>query len=531
MRLPTPQQYGLPEKFEKWRPNQEAALEFYKRYRGKRGRVTCMPTGNGKSAINVAEALDSGLATCIVTQDLGLMKQYMDDFQEIGMVSLMGRDRYECGMKDDFTCQDGYAARCPYKGTMSCPSTQAEVRARLSPLVVTNYAKWTSSKKYGQGMDHFQQVIFDEGDVAGQQLATAVQVELNHSEIEDQLSIDFPKYKDAEDIEHWKLWCKDAKLIVEDEIRLYQVKIGQDAKAGWVKHYVHMRNLLRRLSLVSMAKADNWVVDHQDKGYVFDPIRPGMYAEAYLLLRVPNIIFTSATIRPKSLTLSGLYKGNKFIHHGNGFIETEHYVFQEYDSDFDVRDCPIYYCPTQHVDVRHPNNQMLWLRLDQWLAKRDDRKNIIHTVSYARKEEIIAASRYSNSMLFNERGEPTTKLVQEFKDGPVNCKLVSPTVGRGYDFSGVECESGFMCKIPFEPPSKIVKAREEDDKEYRGYKAIQKIEQAAGRHVRFRGDRGDFLIPDDNMKWFKPQNDHLASRNFNRRYKYVEVLPPPLKKM
>lgn len=548
MKIPTPQEIGLPEKFEKWRPTQEAALTFLANGRpdnskGKRVRAACVPTGGGKSPLVVAEAILSGLPTAIVTQDLGLMKQYMDDFESIGMVSLKGRDRYQCGLRDDFTCGDGYAARCPYKGTTSCPSTKAELKARLSNLVVTNYAKWTASKKFGQGMDHFKQVIFDESDIVPEQLASAMRIELNHKELEETLGIDFPvNLRDTKEwdpdlnafnMRIWKGWARDAKITVEQEmIDTYnKIKQSHEPKQAWVRHFSHMKNLVRRLAIIVTATVENWVVDDREQGYVFDPIAPARYAEAVMLLRVPSIIFVSATNRPKTLHLSGISRGSYSRQMVDGSIETENYVFQEYDSDFNPADCPIYYIPTQRVDNKHPDRSMLWHRLDQWLSPRQDRKSTVHTISYARKEEILSVSRFAHKMIFNERGEPTAKLVEDFKAAGPGSILISPNIGRGYDLADDLCESQFLCKIPFEPPSKIVKAREHYDKEYRGYKAMQYIVQAAGRGNRHKGDRCDFAIPDDNMTWFLPQHSHLAPRSFHKRFKMVDVVPRPLVKM
>ena len=54
--------------------------------------------------------------------------------------------------------------RCPYSGNREgAPPVQLRWAAARSPLVVTNYDKWTSARMYGQGMNHFKQVIFDEG--------------------------------------------------------------------------------------------------------------------------------------------------------------------------------------------------------------------------------------------------------------------------------------------------------------------------------------------------------------------------------
>jgi Rad3-related DNA helicase len=121
--------------------------------------------------------------------------------------------------------------------------------------------------------------------------------------------------------------------------------------------------------------------------------------------------------------------------------------------------------------------------------------------------------------------------VNKFKNAGPGAILVGPSFGTGFDFPGPQCEYQIMVKIPFEPPSKILKARESADKEYRGHRATTAMDQAFGRGNRFKGDRCQSLIFDMNMEWFWPKNQHLASANFRSRLKMYQILPQPLEKM
>lgn len=514
MKIQTPAEYGLPSKFDSWRSGQEHALTILKP-RLKRTDVLGAPTGFGKSAVVVAHALKTGLPTCIVTATKVLQTQYLDDFESVGMVDLRGRNNYTCDLKPDYTCQDGYAARCPYKGTIGCPASQAEMRAATSKLVVTNYAKWIAAKRYGQGMDHFEQVIFDEADEAPQALADALQVTLHHREIELGLHIDFLKGESATKFEEWKQWSYMARAVAEHATAeaLARITEANDPKPAWVKHYHHMRELTKRLGLLCSANPKNWIVEEIEDGYQFDPIRPAQYAESYLLLRVPNIICVSATVRPKTMFLLGMRK--------------ETFTFTEFPSDFDPARCPIYYVPTMRVDSRADNLQPLWIRFDQIASRRRDRNGLLQTVSYARSAEARQTSRYGSAMYFNDKSIPLSKALEKFRSHYPGAILASPSVEVGHDFKFKEAEWQFLCKIPFDPPSKIVKAREEDDPEYRGYQAIRRLAQQAGRIMRDVKDQGETFICDDHMQWFMPRYGHLAPKYFHTFYKYMPFVPAP----
>lgn len=512
MKIPSPGELGLT--ISSWRSGQEEGIVQILEGT-KRADAICAPTGFGKSDMVVAAAILSKKPTCIVTSTRGLQDQYLKNHARVGLVDIRGRSNYPCDMKPDSSCEEGYAARCPYKGTIACPSSQAEMRAASSSLVVTNYDKWCSSRRFGQGMAHFQQVIFDEGHDAPEALARAMQVILNNKEITENLKLDFPPANEALEFINWKKWASEAKAVAEVAMLAAQARIAglADPKTSWVRHFTHMRNLTRRLATIATASAKDWIVDEREGGYQFDPIRPGKYAEAALLLRVPRIVFVSATLRPKTMYMCGIGKDN--------------FTFKEFDSDFDPKRCPIYYVPTMRVDARNPDNSMLWMRLDQIASKRRDRKGIVHTVSYTRRDEIKSTSRFADSMFINPKGEAPTEMIEDFRNGPPGSILVSPSVGTGYDFPKKDCEWQFMCKIPFQPPSKIVKAREADDREYRSYQAMQKMVQAFGRGMRSKDDSCENFIGDEHMSWFLPRYGHLAPASFHGFYKTVNILPQP----
>jgi Rad3-related DNA helicase len=250
-------------------------------------------------------------------------------------------------------------------------------------------------------------------------------------------------------------------------------------------------------------------------GYIFDPIRPGRYAEAYLFLQVPKVIMESATIRPKTAHMC--------------HVSNENMTFHEFPSDFDPNRTPIYYIPTMRVDSKAEDLGMLWAVVDRVLAKRRDRKGVIHSTSYTRQEEIRDRSRFKESMILNTRGEPVANAMEEFFAAGPGSVFVSPSVCEGYDFKQDKARFQFMCKIPFQPPSKIVKAREADDKEYRSYMAMQALVQSFGRGMREHSDWCENFIADMHMDWFYPKYKHLAPKSFTSFIRPVNILPPPMK--
>lgn len=514
MRIPKPHEIGLPEQFENWRPAQEEALRILLTST-KRVRTLSMPTGNGKSIVAVAYALITKQPTVFVTSSRGLQNQYTELFGSIGMVDIRGRRNYTCDMKPEYTCEEGHAARCPNKGTVMCSSSRAEMLAATSFLVTTNYDKWTSSRKFGKGMQHFTQAVFDESHSAPDALARAMQVVLHHKEIEETLGINFLTDPEALSMVEWKSWASEARAAAELKMLQARARMAGilDPKPSWVRHYTHMRLLTKRLATLALARATDWVVEEVKEGFQFDPVRPGRYTESALFLKVPSIVCMSATIRPKTMYMLGQSKDS--------------FEYREFDSEFDPKRCPIYYIPVMRVDRNADNYSQLWLKLDQIAAKRTDRKGIVQTISFARRDEVMRASRFSGSMLINPQGEAPTEMIEQFRGCGPGTILVSPSVAEGYDFKGKDAEWQFTCKIPFPSPSKILKARTEDDKEYPYYIAMNKLVQIFGRIMRDKKDRGENFIGDEHLDWFLPRYSHLAPKSFKQFFKRVEFVPPP----
>lgn len=515
--IPDLRTLGIPEKFEKLRPYQAEAISVMITP-SHRARVVCGPTGFGKTLAYVVAAKLSKKPTLIVVMNKGHQDQILADFPFI--TDLRGRDNYKCGLREEYSCQDGYAGRCPYKGSAQCPASMAELKMAGSWIGVTNYAKWVAAKRRGTGMEHWTQVVFDEGHEMPNALADSMQVNLGSWEINEVLKIDFPTGADIDSVSSWKTWATYAKNEAEDEMFAVKEKINNSLsspKSSWVKHYTHMRELVRKLSILSTMQPDNWVPDQAEKGFVFDPIRPGKYGEAMLTMHMEHIIAVSATIRPKTMWLCGMGSSN--------------FIFREYPSEFNPDDCPVYYIPTMPIDERHPDQNQVLVLIDQIASRRRDRKGIIHTISHKRKDDIVRYSRYGPYMLFNKRREPITVVLEDFKNSGPGTILCTPSVGIGYDFPGDACEWQFIYKIPFEPPSKIVKAREIDDPDYRGYKAMQSLIQMFGRGARYKGDRCENFIGDDNLRWFLPQSEHLAPNWFKNFFRPSRFVPDPLQKL
>jgi ATP-dependent DNA helicase DinG len=201
---------------------------------------------------------------------------------------------------------------------------------------------------------------------------------------------------------------------------------------------------------------------------------------------------------------------------------------------FDPDTFRIMYVPTVRVDAKMTDADYgLWTtRISQLISRRLDRKGLIHTVSFPRRDRLVRQSRFKDIMDSNYDGDITAKVVDRFKIAEPPKVLVSPSVTTGYDFPGDSCEYQILGKVPFpDPRGKLNKARQERDREYSYYVAMQGLMQAIGRIHRGRDDQSESFIIDDHFAWFIERYGHLAPRWFHSFLKTSNQPPEPLPKL
>lgn len=524
--LPPPSALGAPAHFATWRPHQPkaimTAIETDKRFI-----AAVLPTGSGKSLTVVGAALLTGWRTAILTSTKLLQHQYTKDFAEAGMVDVRGMNAYRClGFKDEFLqfadgarwqgceegpCHSGHS--CYRKPTLSnpdargCQYNDAVQGAREARLVVTNYKFWLSQYYFGRGLGEFDCLVLDEAHNAPQELADFLSTELTNKDVEGTLQTTFPKLTD--DLVEWAAWAKREAARVERMLE------------GWKPHsrpemqrHRAMKGAARKLSVLSTMTAEDWVATEDNGVWHFDPIWVKDHVET-LLRKTPKVILTSATFNKKTAEMMG--------------VPLENTEWHEAPSDFPIARRPVYYVPTVKVDFRTTvAEEKMWVaRIDQIVRARGDRKGIIHTVSYKRRNFILEHSEFAGQMITHD-SRTAKSAVEQFKAAGPGTLLVSPSMTTGYDFPYSEAEYQIILKIPF-PDSRhpVMQARTAVDKDYGAYIAMQELVQAVGRGMRAIDDQCETFIIDDNAQWFLYKHRGLAPQWFLQAYKRVETLPTP----
>lgn len=531
----SPDDLGFPSKFSSWRGNQSDAiariLDSESRFVG-----LSMPTGDGKSGVYVAAAQVTGGRTVVLTSTKGLQSQLLSDFGGLGMVDIRGRANYQCQIAPDVNCEVGRFCHCSATNDRSaaeskCPYRRAYNQALASNLVVTNYSYWALIHKYGEGLGPVDMLVCDEAHDAPDEVCSVMTVTISVQDVERRLRADWPTEPDSTDC--WKQWAKGMRGRVQtllDDAQREVLTFGHTSRL--VREVGHLTNLQRSLSVISEIEGE-WVAElNRNNGYTLAPVWPHQYAEDVLFLGVPKIVLVSATILPKTCHLLG--------------IEDEDLEFYDYPSSFPPRRSPVYYIPTVRVNHKWTSEDAaLWLdHIDRIIGSRLDRRGIIHSVSYDRRDLILNRSKYARYMITHSPGsEAAMEQVRRFRNTPPPVILLSPSVTTGYDFRYTDCEYQIICKVPFpDTRSKIVQSRcgrlaakgsaeRERGQEYEIYSTVQTLVQESGRGMRAADDQCETFVTDDQINWIERAYKHLIPlwwrRLFRRPSRGTFPVPPP----
>lgn len=534
--LPPPYTFGLPGKFSTYRKQQDVAI-----VRGvtspARFVAQSAPVGFGKSVNVVMQAVLRGKRTVVLTATKGLQDQYLAEFKSMGLVDQRGRDNYSHPTHTGaYTCESGPCMgglNCQYKGN-GCPYDAAVGAFNRAQLAVTNYAWWLACA----GNDKIVApdfLVLDEAHDAPAQLENTLAFVLQDRDIRAYLPTAPATPADEFFLDSaWASWARLGVSMLSPEIaKLRQLAQAKRLGSDGAKQLKTFQRLQHHLSMLQTAGPDClWVYErlHNPGGWMFNPLHPAQFAERFLFRGVANGLLTSGTMTPKTLHTLGLTPDNT--------------DYQDYPSPFDPARAPIYQFTTgvrwdnrtDAADVRY----MIAL-MDNVIDQRRDRKGIIHTVSYARQQQIMDVSRHVGMMYANQRrkkgvqdvgAHTSAGVVHAFKGAPPPAVLVSPTVTTGWDFPGPECEYQIICKLPFPDASgRIMRARAVVDPEYAAHLCAVEIQQMCGRGMRGPTDQCETLIMDDHAKWFLGKYRHLFNSSFWQFVRRIDMPPQPPPKL
>ncbi len=499
----------------------------------------CAPTGFGKTLgyILAADALGPDSRVMILTGTKALQDQIYQDFKGSGVVQLQkGKSNYRCDENPKIDAGtagvQGDCGGCPRKKFGGCAYYDQRRRTAKGRIVLGNYsfalsvAKFESEPAFDPG--DFDLVVCDEAHEVEGQLISAHGAEFQRWEWHSEFGgvggktrvgpVPALPGQRVDDPEVWTAWAQEAQGPVLDRV----VELEKLAKAMGAQAGARLGVVNRILQVVGAAATlgDNLGVNPaagmKGEGVVVEPLKvergmlrllEGYCRPAAESRAAGRVLYTSATISQETVRRLQLEDGT--------------WTFREFPSDF-----PPERRRTVHISTIPQkygcDMGLVWSRVDSILRAREDRKGVIHTISYSRAKDLAQVSEFADRMLLNSGSRDLGEVVEIFKrsdpgDGMV---LVSPSVDQGYDFPGDECRFQVILKLPFlSRQDPIVKRRCAVDGTYEIQHIATTLTQMAGRGVRSKDDWCETFIVDDQSAWFVGRNSKWFPKYFLQAWK------------
>ena len=518
--LPSPSVLlGIPN-YDKWRTNQDIAfqaiMDWYssdKRYIG-----MSMPTGSGKTICALLTAKMTGARAVILTATKGLQDQYLFTGQQLGMVSVKGQNNFMCqlvpGLRaDEGPCKEGL--NCEYR-VSGCRYREQLNKALGSSLIVTNYSYYLAQTQFSSGLGDISLCIADEAHLAFSAVENFMQIHLSRQETES-LGLEFPRGQ--QDWSFWQAWASANLDTVSDAAKDMEAQVKSARQNGDFVPSSQSRILRSYRAtthhLTSMSTATGkWVVQAYPHGWQFTPVWIKDYNQL-LPQSSPKMMLMSALLSEKTLDILG--------------IPTAERKFFSIGSSFPPQNTPIWHIPTARINYQTDNSgTAIWLaRIDQIISRRLDRKGIIFTVSYARRDLILRRSQYSGLMMSHSTRD-VVEMVRRFREAPAPCVFVSPSITSGYDVPEADYIIAGKLAYP-DTTDAVLKARQEEDDEWSSFLAMDTMINELGRGTRSAEDKTECFIIDDSWKWFYPRFRKYTPLWFQQRVRgSLNLVPNPL---
>lgn len=529
--LPPPSSIIGISKFDRWYPNQDRVFSDVLSWLSSSQRFLglSLPTGAGKSLLSVLSAHSSGRRAVILTATKGLQAQIGRDFSDL-VVDIRGQNSFQCLlsdgemiMADEGPCHQGF--QCQYKAS-GCPYYDRLRKALRSQVVVTNYAYYLVQHRYSTGLGDISLLILDEAHLALSALESMLAVYVDKAEIES-MGAYFPG-KGYEDWDGWKGWA----LSQVDKVELIESQLKEQLKDMWNQGDRAPSAMLRAHRAASMVarklrevvdSKGAWVWERRSHGWLLSPVWVTDYMP--LLYRdIGKVMSMSAVLTPKLMEVLGTP------------VEENRAGYVEMPSYFPPENSPIIHIPTVRMSHRSSNEDLaMWVaRIDQIIDRRLDRKGIIFTTSYARRDLVLQKSRHKGIMI-SHGTKDVVQAVNKFKQAKAPAVLVSPAVTSGWDFSMEESGQGkpqysIIGKIPY-PDTRVpaVRARMDRDNDWTSWMAMQTLVQEAGRINRSVSCKGEIFVVDDSWLWYWKRYKNFAPNWFRERVVgSSQIIPEPL---
>lgn len=480
------------------------------------------PTGSGKSYIAVAvarsveELFDPSrtkfsnsdywsFKTTILTTNRNLQTQYLTDFPFIRNIS--SKVNYPCAHGTTYGASSCFITvnekKCDFESECSYYINRSLWQA--APLRITNMSFQIEACKAvsGQSKNRATFMIIDECHMLGQKIQDHCKVQFNSKDVDDN-----KKYLLDEEYKLLKnRVSKIQKLIKDNTSKANLVKIASENKEIFTEimnasELYRERCIQEREGFFEEKKYNKIHEISKTIDFLGELSDMAELMESNLNRLVLNDADVLRPIWPSHFSYYAIFKKADYFLHMSATIcnpdsyaeevGIRNYAFVQMPNSFPVENRPVFVKPVQKVSTFPLNNYMI-KEIDKIAAKFDDSHGIIHTVSFARANQILENSKNKERMFIsNDRNEIIERLTTDD-----NSILVSPSITEGFDFKDDMSKFQIIVKVPYASTLDLMNAKIFDlNKPLYFRRAVLNIVQSSGRSIRHKDDFAETYILD-----------------------------------
>jgi ATP-dependent DNA helicase DinG len=498
--------------FPEIRPAQEEALGAIERAYAARKKFVVLeiPTGGGKSGIAIAAAQWAkavlGGGTYILSPQKSLTFQYVQDFAQIGLQELRGRNSYQCA---DFgtNCERGSALRGKDRDAcQACPYRIAKDEFISGSLGVTNFSYYLSEMQYAGQLGRRSMLILDEGHNTEMVLLDATDIEVKSRH---QFQYGIRSVPGDAKIEKYQQWAEKVASQAIDNYIQEEEKVKHltpDDRVASFQKISSAHKLLGRLKrFINSAALDEWVAWTSSENTVtIRPFTPKLHTGRLLFDHAEMLIIMSATILDFKTFARNLG------------IKDQDCEFMALPSDFPKENREIHYHPVGSMAYDHQDGTLPLLVnfVRAVLTQRHPaEKGIVHTHTRRINEYLVRAlSDVGNRIVTYSDPKDRERAVQAHRSSPEPTVLFTPGMAEGLDLKDHLSRFQIVCKVPYPKLDQYTKLRMKMDPAWYSWRTALTLVQATGRSVRSKNDYARTYVLDGDFERFIAKNKNCLPR-------------------
>lgn len=487
-----------------------------------------LPVGIGKSHLSIMISdwyknnINKSAKFDIITATKILQDQYSDSYGSLN--NLKGNDNYTCS---EFSCSCKFGkqlAKLANKKCEDCPYDNSKNGYMNGTLSLTNFHLYSVFSLFGDKMPETRKadvLILDEAHLFDDIMSDFFTFKINERVIKrfklpnERANIN--ALKKVNDLDSYIEFLYDLNEQLVDTIDYLSKEIGLDKKlknkkvidrSSKISKVLKKENTATKSMSVlfditnEQSKLDlilkeyklnesNWIFDKtkvfkdKEDSYSISAIWSYDFLDKYIFSKYERVFLMSGTILDKNMfcQLNGL-----------DVTKSSYYRIR---SPFDVNNRKVYYLPVGKMSYKQKEETFKKYipYIKKILKKYWNQKGIIHTNSFELANR-IKESINDPRLVFHDSSNKD-EVLNEHKKSDKPTVIVSPSMDTGVSFDGDYARFQIIAKIPYPSlASKKNKMRQKSNQDWYSYKTCASLQQASGRIVRSKDDKGDTIIMD-----------------------------------